>query len=239
MRPQYRFITREWRHQLPRIRQRLQSPECRQQPVQTCIGQRLHRIMRAVAELDLELSIGERLLRRPDRIAGLDRNRAPIGPLNRDAERSSRSAFLRDAGDAIRQRQDRGIPQTVDLRYPYLAMHQGGGDEEGLGELRLHHLGGTALCRPAAELVAVSGGVRLDRHRLDVIGPLDFEPGSCRERSIDRGVQWATAGVGLVAQRLAVEGRAQVAQQHRCVVSVWLVKIEEPETAIEDCCAHR
>ena len=51
----------------------------------------------------------------------------PIGPLNRDAERPFRSAIPRDAGDPIRQHQNRGIPQTVHLRYPYLAVHQGGG----------------------------------------------------------------------------------------------------------------
>ena len=39
----------ECSHQLPRIRQRFQSPDCRQQPVQTRIRQRLHRIPRAVA----------------------------------------------------------------------------------------------------------------------------------------------------------------------------------------------
>jgi hypothetical protein len=73
-------------------------------------------------------------------------------------------------------------------------MHQGGGDQERLGELRLHHLGGAALRRPAAELVVVTGGVRLDRHRFDVIGPLNFKPRSCRQRSIDRRMQRPTAG---------------------------------------------
>jgi hypothetical protein len=40
----------------------------------------------------------------------------------------------------------------------------------------------------------VTGGVRLDRHRFDVIGPLDFKPRSCRQRSIDRRMQRPTAG---------------------------------------------
>ena len=113
-------------------------------------------------------------------------------------------------------------------------MHQGGGDQEGLGQLRLHDLGRAPLCRPAAELVAVSGGVRLDRHRFDVIGPLDFEPRSHHQRGIDHRMQWPTAGVGLVAQRLAAESRAEVAQQHRCVVSVGLVQLQEANTAIKD-----
>src|SRR5262249_21397888 len=136
--------------------------------------------MRAVAKLGLELIIGERLSWRSDGISGLDRNQAPVGPLNRDAERPFWSAVARDAGDPIRQRQNRGIPQSVHLCYPYLPLHQGGGDQEGLGELCFHHLGGATLRRSAAELVAVSGGVGLDRHRLDVVGPLDFEPRSYR-----------------------------------------------------------
>src|SRR3984893_11684889 len=41
-------------------------------------------------------------------------------------------------------------------------------------------------------------------------------------------------GVGLVAQCLAAETRAQVAQEHRCVVSIGLVQLEEAETAIKD-----
>jgi len=52
----------EQRHQLPRIRQRFQCPNCRQRGIHTCIRQRLPRITRAVAELGLELGIGERLL---------------------------------------------------------------------------------------------------------------------------------------------------------------------------------
>ena len=90
-------------------------------------------------------------------------------------------------------------------------MHQGGGDQEGLSELRLHDLGGAALRRPAAELLAVSGGVRLDRHPFDVIGPLDIKLRSCRQRGIDRRMQRTAAGIGLVTQRLAAESRAQVA----------------------------
>src|ERR1700740_555715 len=113
-------------------------------------------------------------------------------------------------------------------------MHQGGGDEERLSELRLHDLRRAALRRPAPELVAVSGWVRLDRHCCDVIGPLDVELRSCRQRGIDCGMQWPAAGIGLVTQRLATECRAQVAEEHRCVVSVGLVQLEEPKTAIKD-----
>src|SRR6516165_1027265 len=104
-------------------------------------------------------------------------------------------------------------------------MHQRGGNQKGLGELCLHHLARAALRWPAAELVAVSGGVRLDRHRFDVLGPLDVEPRSCRERGIDRCMQWPSAGIGLVAQSLAAESSAQVAQQQRYVVSVGLVEL--------------
>ena len=113
-------------------------------------------------------------------------------------------------------------------------MHQGGGDQERLGELCLDHLGGTALRWPAAELVDVTGGVRLDRHRFNVVGPLDIEPRSRRQCGVDRCMQWPAAGVGLVAQRFAAEGRAQVAQDGRGVVPVRLVQLQEPETAIKD-----
>src|SRR5207244_8854787 len=53
---------------------------------------------RAVAERGLELNTGKRLLWRPDGICGLDRNRAPVGPLHGDAERSSPSVIARNAG---------------------------------------------------------------------------------------------------------------------------------------------
>jgi hypothetical protein len=43
-------------------------------------------------------------------------------------------------------------------------MRQRGGDQEGLGKLRLNHLGRVALGGRAAELVGVAGGIRLDRH---------------------------------------------------------------------------
>ena len=75
---------------------------------------------------------------------------------------------------------------------------------------------------------------RLDRHQFDVIGPLDFELRPCRQRRIDRRMQRPTAGVGLVAQRLTAESRAQVAEEHRGVVPVRLVQLEEPETAIKN-----
>jgi hypothetical protein len=42
------------------------------------------------------------------------------GPLHGDAERSLRSVIARNAGDPIREGQDRRIPQTLDLRYPTL-----------------------------------------------------------------------------------------------------------------------
>ena len=92
-------------------------------------------------------------------------------------------------------------------------MHQGSGDQEGLGELRLNDLGRAGLRRPTAELVAVSGEVRLDRHQCDLIGPLNFELRSCRQGRIDRRMQRPATGIRFVAQRLAAESRAQVAQQ--------------------------
>src|SRR6516162_415414 len=113
-------------------------------------------------------------------------------------------------------------------------MHQGDGDQEGLSELRLHYLGRAALRQSTAELVAVSGRVRLDRHRSDVIGPLDFELRSGYQRRIDRRMQWPAAGIGLVAQRLAAESRAQVAEENRRVVSVGLVQLEKAKAAIKD-----
>ena len=113
-------------------------------------------------------------------------------------------------------------------------MHQGSGDQEGLGELRLHYLGRAPLRRPAAELVTVSRGVSLDRHRCDVVQPLELQLWSRRQRGIDRRMQRPATGVRLVAQRLAAESRAQVAQQHRCIVSVGLVQLQEAKTAIED-----
>jgi hypothetical protein len=48
----------EWHHELPRIRERFQSPDSRQCGIYTCIRQRLRRIAGAVMELSLELSIG-------------------------------------------------------------------------------------------------------------------------------------------------------------------------------------
>ena len=54
-------------------------------------------------------------------------------------------------------------------------MHQGGGHQERLGELRLNDLGRTPLRRAALELVGVTGGVGLDRHRRDILGPLDLQ----------------------------------------------------------------
>jgi hypothetical protein len=47
-------------------------------------------------------------------------------------------------------------------------------------------------------------------------------------------MQWPAAGVGLVAQRLAAESRAEVAEQHRCVVPAGLVQLQEAKTAIKD-----
>src|SRR6516162_474921 len=113
-------------------------------------------------------------------------------------------------------------------------MHQGGGDEERLSELRLDDLRWAALRRPTAELVAVSGWVRLDRHCFNVIGPLNVELRSCRQRGIDCGMQGPAARIGLVTQRLAAEGRAQVAEEHRCVAPTGLVQLEEAKTAIKD-----
>ena len=221
-------------HQLARVRQRFQSPDCRQRGIHTCIRDRPQRIARAVAELALELDIGERLFRRAGRIAGLDGDRASVGPLHRDAERAFRPALPGNAGDPIRYRQNRDVTQTVYLGYPDLAMHQGRGDKKGLRELRLHDLCRAVLCRPAAELVLVAGGIGLDGDRSNVVGPRDFKTRTCRQCRIDRGMQRPAAGVWLVAQRLTAESRTQVADQHRGIVPVGLIQLKEPETAIEN-----
>ena len=46
--------------------------------------------------------------------------------------------------------------------------------------------------------------VRLDCDRFNLIRTFYFELRSRRQCSIDRGVQWPTAGVGLIAQRLTI-----------------------------------
>ncbi|HZU91472.1 MAG TPA: hypothetical protein VE993_19635 [Stellaceae bacterium] len=79
----------------------------------------------------------------------------------------------------------------------------------------------------------MTGGVGLDRHRRDILGPLDVKLRPRRQRGVDGGVQRPAAGVGLVAQRFAAESRAEVAQQQRGIVPVRLVQLEEPETAVE------
>jgi hypothetical protein len=119
--------------------------------------------MRAVAELGLELSIGERLIWRPDGISGLDRNQAPVGPLNRDAGRPSRSVTR--AIPAIRSDSARteATPSPSTSAIPTLPCTRRWRSAR-VG-LCFHHLGGATLCRPAAKLVAVCGGVGLDRHR--------------------------------------------------------------------------
>jgi hypothetical protein len=80
---------------LLRIRQRFQSPDRRQCGIYTYIRQRLHRITRTVAELGVELGTRKLLLSRPDGIAGPDRNPAPVGPLNCDAESALRCAQVK------------------------------------------------------------------------------------------------------------------------------------------------
>jgi hypothetical protein len=47
-------------------------------------------------------------------------------------------------------------------------------------------------------------------------------------------MQRPTAGIGFVAQRLAAVSRAQFAQEHRCVISVGLVQLQEAKAAIKD-----
>ena len=81
----------------------------------------------AIAEFCLELGLGQRLLRRADRIGGLDRDRAPVGPPHGDRERSPRSALARDPGNPLRQRQHRGVSEFIHLGDAYLSVHQGGG----------------------------------------------------------------------------------------------------------------
>ena len=113
-------------------------------------------------------------------------------------------------------------------------MHQGGGRQEGLGELRLDHLGRVPLRRPTLELVGMTRKVGLDRHRRDILSPLDLELCSRSQRGIDRRVQWSAARIGLVAQPLPLEDCAQIAEQHRGIVAVRLVQLEKSKAAIEN-----
>jgi len=83
-------------------------------------------------------------------------------------------------------------------------------------------------------LVVVTGRVRLDRHRFNVVGPRDLETCSRRQRGIDGRMQRPTAGIGLVGQRLAAESRAEVAEELRGVVPVRLVQLQKPETAAKN-----
>ncbi len=93
---------------------------------------------------------------------------------------------------------------------------------------------GRRLAGALAELVGVAGGIGLDRHRFDVIGPRDPQRRARRQGRVDRRVQRAAAGIGLVAQRLPAKHRAQILQKQRGVVPVRLVQLEEPEAAVED-----
>ena len=135
-----------------------------------------------------------------------------VGVPHRDAERAFWSTLARDSDDTVGQCQHCGVAETIDIGDPDSALHQGGGDQERLGELRLDHLGRAAFDGAGGELVGVAGGVGLDRHRCDVVGRGDPECGPCRQCRIDRGVQWPAAGIGLVAQCLAAKDIAEVAQ---------------------------
>src|SRR5712672_3682219 len=77
-------------------------------------------------------------------------------------------------------------PRPSTCAIPTLPCTKAVATRKGLCELRFHDLSWTALRRPAGEFVAMSGGVRLDRHRCDVIGPLDLDLRSCCKRGIDR-----------------------------------------------------
>ena len=84
------------------------------------------------------------------------------------------------------------------------------------------------------ELVGVTGRVSLDRHRHDIFGPLDLQRCTCRQCGINRRVQRPAARVWLVAYPLALEDRAQVAEQHRGIVAVRLIQLEKPKAAAEN-----
>ena len=101
--------------------------------------------------------------------------------------------------DPLRQRQHRGIPETVHLDDADLAVHQGGGHQERLSKLRLNYLGGMPLRRTTLELVGVTGRIGFDRHRRNILSPLDLQLCTCGQCGIDRGVQRPAARVWLVA----------------------------------------
>ena len=113
-------------------------------------------------------------------------------------------------------------------------MYQRRGHQEGLSKLRLNDLGGTPLRRTTLELVGVTGRIGFDRHRRNILSPLDQKLCSCGQCGIDRGVQWSAARVRLVAQPLALEDCAQIAEQHRGIVAVRLIQLEKPETTAKD-----
>src|SRR5262249_6930122 len=61
-----------------------------------------------------------------------------------------------------------------------------------------------------------------------------FELRSRCQCGIDGGMQWPATRVRLVAQLLAAESRAQVAEQQGGIAPVGLVELEEPETATKN-----
>ncbi len=112
--------------------------------IDACVGQRPHRVARAIAELGLELRIAQRLSRRSNGIGGFDRNRAPVGSAYGDASdrlgRPSRATPVIRSDNASTE-----ASPNRPLRVSHFAVNQGGGDQEGLGKLRLPHLSRAAL----------------------------------------------------------------------------------------------